>query len=64
MTPYMTRVAVESMIEGRNVLSWQIAMFIRAKKFPGLEEVLRKKPVDVAVKMKNMLMQHNAERKK
>ena len=56
MTPYLTRKAIVSLVDGQNTQAWMNATLARAKKIPKLEELLSKKSIpktELEDKMKN-----------
>jgi hypothetical protein len=65
LTPYLTGVAIGSLIDGRTTFAWLTAGLSRVKKMPALEEITggRKAPEDPVVldeKSRLMFMSHNA----
>jgi hypothetical protein len=43
LTPYLTRLSLQGLREGKTILAWQIAALSRQKKLPELDALLGKK---------------------
>ena len=47
MTPYLTRIAMSALYDGRATQAWQVANLTRARKLPRLRELMQKKNTTV-----------------
>jgi len=54
MTPYLTRVAMNGLRDGRTTLAWQIAVLSRQKRLQNLDQLISKKKNSIA-DLKNTL---------
>ena len=62
LTPYLTRLAIGAISDGRNTQSWILANLTRARKLPKLDDLLNRKreavkTADVGLRLKAALMQ-------